>query len=290
VLPEIEIYSEAMSGENSRLMSRRETLALLGAGVITTGKAIAASDPGLHFTALDHVEISVPDAPKSAALYARAFGGPVWKNNKTPRRYVRLGACYIAIEQGREPFGVDHFSAGIEGFQIAAIHSYLEQRGIAYKDYPSGKDLNVTDPDGIHLQLSADNTWSQLQGATASPEPLTDTAPPIFGPTGLDHILLNVSDPEKSVAFYEKIFGPVTQRNNNRIWFQAGKSRIGLLRVPSGGRPGINHYCVSAASFDYPVVTKKLAEAGAGVENPEIAGAPEFRDLDGLLVQVMARP
>lgn len=258
-------------------------LALLGMGTL----AAAAEEQPLRFTALDHVEISVPDSAKSAALYAKAFGSPVWKNNTTQRRYVMLGHCYIAIEQGRQPFGVDHFSAGIDGFQIADIHSYLEQRGIAYRDYPSGKDLNVTDPDGVHVQLSADDTWSQLKGRTASPEPGTDAGQPIFQPIGLEHILVNVSDPEKSTAFYEKIFGPVTRRNNNRIWFQSGKSRIGLLRTPAGQKPGVNHFCVSAAEFDYASATKKLEQAGAKVETPEIAGAPEFRDLDGLLVQVM---
>ncbi len=265
-------------------MTRREWLALLGAGAI----AAEAAEPPLRFTALDHLEISVPDSARSAALYAKVFGSPVWKNNTTERRYVMLGRCYIAIEQGRQPFGVDHFSAGIDGFQIADIHSYLEQRGIAYRDYPSGKDLNVTDPDGIHVQLSADDTWSQLKGRTASPEPGTDAGPPIFQPTGLDHILLNVSDPEKSAAFYEKIFGPVMQRNNNRIWFQAGKSRIGLLQASAGQKPGVNHFCVTAGAFDYAGATKKLAQANARVEAPEAAGAPEFRDLDGLLVQVMA--
>jgi catechol 2,3-dioxygenase-like lactoylglutathione lyase family enzyme len=266
-------------------INRREAVRILGAGTIAA-VATAANSP-LNFTALDHVEISEPDSAKSSAFYARIFGGPIWKNNKTQRRYVKLGPCYIAIEQGREPFGVDHFSAGIEGFRIADIHTYLEQRNIAYRDYPSGKDLNVTDPDGIHVQLSADNTWSQLQGGTASPETGDAGPQPIFRATGLDHILLNVSDPEKSTAFYEKIFGAVTRRNNNRIWFQAGRSRIGLLQVPAGQKPGVNHFCVSAAAFDYDAAAKMLQASGAHLEKPEVAGAPEFRDLDGLLVQVM---
>ncbi len=273
-------------------INRREAIRLFGAGALATGATAAVSDAPLRFTALDHVEISEPDSAKSAALYARIFGGPIWKNNKTQRRYVKLGPCYIAIEQGREPFGVDHFSAGIEGFQIADIHTYLERRNIAYRDYPSGKDLNVTDPDGIHVQLSADNTWSQLQGGTASPETGVSgsdqaSPPAIFRATGLDHILLNVSSPENSTAFYGKIFGPVMRRNNDRIWFQAGKSRIGLLQVPAGQRPGVNHFCISAASFDYEAATKALQASGAHLEKSEAAGAPEFRDLDGLLVQVM---
>jgi catechol 2,3-dioxygenase-like lactoylglutathione lyase family enzyme len=280
-------YTRVRMSADSDLIKRREAILALGAGAFARWARAAVSDSPLRFTALDHVEISVPDSAKSAALYARVFGGPIWKNNKTPRRYVKLGPAYIAIEQGREPFGVDHFSAGIEGYRIADIHSYLDQLGIAYKDYPSGKDLNVTDPDGIHVQLSADNTWSQLQGGTASPEPGDTGAQSIFSPRGLDHILLNVSDPEKSTAFYEKIFGPVARRNNNRIWFQAGRSRVGLLKVPAGQRPGVNHFCVSAASFDYDAATKSLATSSARLEKPEVADAPEFRDSDGLLVQVM---
>ena len=279
-------------GSDSLSINRRDAMLILSAGALAARAAAAGDDALLHFTALDHVEISVPDSAKSAAFYARIFGGPIWKNNKTPRRYVKLGPCYIAIEQGREPFGVDHFSVAIEGYRIADIHSYLDQRGIGYKDYPSGKDLNVTDPDGIHVQLSADNTWSQLAGSTASPESgeagaHEPGAQSIFRPTGLDHILLNVSDPEKSAAFYEKIFGAVTRRNNNRTWFQAGRSRIGLLQVPAGQRPGVNHFCVSDVSFDYDAATKNLQASGAHPEKPEAAGAPEFRDLDGLLIQVM---
>jgi catechol 2,3-dioxygenase-like lactoylglutathione lyase family enzyme len=264
-------------------MRRREALFILGAGALA-----AADETPLRFTALDHIETSAPDAAKSAAFYAQVFGGPIWKNNKTPRRYVKLGPCYIAIEQGREPLGVDHFSAGIEGFQIGDIHRFLGQRGIEYKDYPSGRDLNVTDPDGIHVQLSADNTWAQLSTGTASAEPGTSTGDPIFTANGLDHILLNVTNPERSAAFYAKIFGPVTQRNNNRIWFQVGRSRIGLLETPAGQKPGVNHFCVSAARFDYDSAAKKLRAANARLEKPEVSGAPEFLDPDGLRVQVMS--
>ena len=79
----------------------------------------------------------------------------------------------------------------------------------------------------------------------------------------------------------------MTRRNNNRTWFQAGKSRVGLLQTPAGEKPGVNHFCVSAEAFDYDAAVKKLTQAGAKVGTPEIAGAPEFRDPDGFLVQVM---
>jgi catechol 2,3-dioxygenase-like lactoylglutathione lyase family enzyme len=127
-----------------------------------------------------------------------------------------------------------------------------------------------------------------LKSGTASPVAGTDHGEAVFRPLGLDHILLNVPDPEVSAAFYAKILGPVTQRNNGRIWFQTGRSRVGLLKTPAGQKAGINHICVSAAPFDYAEVTKKLTEANAKVETPELAGAPEFRDPGGLLIQVLA--
>ncbi|HEY2843299.1 MAG TPA: VOC family protein, partial [Bryobacteraceae bacterium] len=152
------------------------------------------------------------------------------KNNKTTRRYVQIGASYLAMDKGA--LRVDHFCAGIPTFDVAAVHAILDAKGVPYRDFPSGKDLAVADPDGTRLQLATDKGWALLLGGTASPDTALAEAvagEPIFRPTGIEHILLNVTDPEKSAAFYEKILGPVTQRNNNRIWFQAGTSRIGLL-------------------------------------------------------------
>ena len=126
-----------------------------------------------------------------------------------------------------------------------------------------------------------------MLGGTASPETISIGGEPIFRPTGIDHVLLNVTDPEKSAAFYEKILGPVTQRNNNRIWFQAGTGRIGLLKTPEGEKAGVNHYCVAVEKFDYDTVVKKLQQAGVKLDTPEIAGAPDLRDPDGYRVQVM---
>jgi catechol 2,3-dioxygenase-like lactoylglutathione lyase family enzyme len=264
---------------SSRLFSRREVLGVLGAA------AVARAADELRFSGLDHVQIAAPDAAKSAAFFAPLFGSPVWKNNRAVRRYVKLGSGYIGIDQG--PARVDHFSSGIQGFQVEEVHAFLKQRGVAYMDFPSGRDISAMDPDGIKLELSAENSWGQLTSGTASPEPSTASREPIFTPVGLDHILLNVSDPEKSAAFYAKIYGPISERRNNRIWFQIGKSRIGLLKTPDGAKPGVNHFCVSAQAFDYDSIAKQLASAGAKLEAAEVAGAPEFRDPDGFLVQVM---
>ena len=263
---------------------RRKMLAMLGAGALVARRSSAA-DSALRFTALDHVEFLVSDVETSAAFYARVFGNTVLKNNKTTRRYVKIGASYLAMDKGE--VHVDHFCAGIPGFDVASVHKYLDGKAIAYRDFPSGKDLAVPDPDGTRLQLAADNGWAQLLTGTASPEAISIGGEPVFRPTGIDHILLNVTDPEKSAAFYEKILGSVTQRNNNRIWFQAGTGRIGLLKTPAGEKAGVNHYCVAVEKFDYDTAVKKLQQAGVKLDTPEIAGSPDLRDPDGYRVQVM---
>lgn len=265
-------------------MRRRELLSVLGVSALALRKA-AAAEAALPFAALDHVEFLVSDVEKSAAFYARVFGNSVLKNNKTTRRYVQIGASYLAMDKGQ--VRVDHVCAGIPKFDVAAVHAYLDTKGVTYRDFPSGKDLAVTDPDGTRLQLATDNGWAQLLGGTASPETISTGGEPIFRPTGIDHILLNVTDPEKSAAFYEKILGPVTQRNNNRIWFQAGTGRIGLLQTPAGEKAGVNHYCVAVAKFDYDAAVNKLQQAGIKFDKPEIAGAPDLRDPDGYRVQIM---
>ncbi len=268
-----------------RRLLRREALGMLGMGAIAARRAMGADNSALRFTALDHVEFLVSDVEKSAAFYARVFGNTVLKNNKTTRRYVKIGASYLAMDKGQ--VHVDHFCAGMPGFDVASVHATLDAKGVAYRDFPSGKDLAVADPDGTRLQLATDNGWAQLLTGTASPEATSIGGEAIFRPTGIDHILLNVTDPEKSTAFYEKILGPVTQRNNNRIWFQAGTGRIGLLKTPAGEKAGVNHYCVSVEKFDYDTAVKQLPQAGAKLDKPEIAGAPDLRDPDGYRVQVM---
>jgi catechol 2,3-dioxygenase-like lactoylglutathione lyase family enzyme len=264
-------------------IGRRQALTLLAAGGAALRTA-AAEDPPLHFTELDHIEFWTADVQRSSAFYARVFGNTVLKNNRTERRYAKIGSGFVAMDKGPD-IRVDHVCGGIAAFQIESLHQYLKGLGIPYQDYPSGRDLYVTDPDGTRIQLGADSSWAQLPGS-AIPVPLPGE--PVFRPAGFDHILINVADPDKSEAFYAKIFGPVAQRRNNRTWFQAGKTRIGLLQTPSGQRPGVNHFCVSAAAFDYDAAIKALAQAGAKVEMPEIAGAPEFRDPDGYLIQVVA--
>src|SRR5262249_52785502 len=150
-------------------------------------KARAAES--LRFTALDHLEFTVSDLAKSISFYARVFGNEVYKNKRAEKRYLKLGPTYLGIDRGQAPLRVDHYCIGIAGFDIASLHSFLTERGVAYKDYPSGRDLYVADPDGIRTQLATENSWNTLAPNTVEPESHPIQGNPIFRPTGMDHIL-----------------------------------------------------------------------------------------------------
>jgi catechol 2,3-dioxygenase-like lactoylglutathione lyase family enzyme len=187
--------------------------------------------------------------------------------------------------QGQAARRVDHICAGIVGFSQSGTKSYLDERGISSRETNVGR--YVTDPDGIQVQLWTENSWKAL--SNASPEAPASAEAAVFRPLGLDHILLRVSDMDKSAAFYEKVFGVAPQRSASpvRMWFQIGSGRLGLS--PVGAGPGVDHFCVAVASYDHGPVAKQLQDRGATIEPGETPGALMFRDADGLLVQVTAK-
>jgi catechol 2,3-dioxygenase-like lactoylglutathione lyase family enzyme len=267
-------------------LNRRETLTMLGAFAVRP--AVGAPDSALRFSGLDHLAIAAADTEKSVAFYARIFGYDVLKDSRSPRRYFKIGNGYIAIAppaQGQAARRVDHICAGIVGFSQAGAKSYLDERGISSRETNVGR--YVTDPDGTQVQLWAENSWKELNNA--SPEAAAGAQAAVFRPLGLDHILLRVSDMEKSSAFYQKVFAVAPQRSASppRIWFQIGSERLGLS--PVGAGPGVDHFCVAVGSFDRGAIAKMLKDRGATIEPAESPGSTMFRDLDGILVQVAAK-
>jgi catechol 2,3-dioxygenase-like lactoylglutathione lyase family enzyme len=271
-------------------LTRREALHAIGAGMFLAAHP-SAQAASLDFDAVDHVEFYVSQVQRTRDFFAAVFGNALLKNASASKSYVRIGSAYLAFERPRTAGGLlttDHVSVAIRNIEMARVHAMLDSRGIAYRDYPSGRDTAIVDGDGIRTQLSPENGWSFLKPPTFAPDAVVLHEDAVFRPTGIEHVLLNVADPEASARFYEKVFGPVSLRNNNRVWFRVGRSRIGLLKTPEGQRAGVNHFCVSAERYNYDAVVGRLAALGAKVEPPELPGAPSFRDPDGMLVQVSA--
>ena len=268
--------------------TRREALSAIAIGMVAAVRSYAQEAP-LEFDAVDHVEFYVSQVERTRNFFASVFGGTLLRNASASKSYLKVGSAYLAFERPRTadgPLVTDHVSVAIRNIEMARVHALLDARGIAYRDYPSGRDTAVVDGDGIRIQLSPENGWSVLKPPTFAPDAVVLQQDAVFRPIGIEHVLLNVADPEASVRFYEKVFGPVSRRGNDRIWFQLGRSRIGLLKTPEGRRPGVNHFCVSAERFNYDAAVARLAALGARIEPQELPGAPSFRDPDGMLLQV----
>ena len=275
-----------------RPLTRRRVLLAIGAGLVTAarpGAQGAPLDAPLDVAGIDHIEFYASNVPRTRDFLAALFGATLLKNAQLGRSYVKTGASYLALLQPRPtdpPLGVDHVSLAIRQMQMSQVHAFLDARGITYRDYPSGRDTAVVDGDGIRTQLSPQDGWSLLKPPGFAPDAVGVPDEPVFRPLGIDHVLLNVSDPEASARFYEKMLGPVSRRDTDRLWFQVGRSRIGLLKTPPGQHAAVQRFCVSATPFAYDAAVARLTALGAKVEPPDVPGSPLFHDPDGTLIQV----
>jgi len=279
-------------------LTRREVLATFAtgtvAGAVTARGAFAAEAP-FHCGGIDHLALAVEDVEKSVHFYARVFGATVMREKTNTRHYVKLGPNYVAMAppgQGQTAPSINHFCPGIVNFDLAATKGKLDQIGIKYREAPP-VGLFVPDPDGTQVQLWTENSWSRL-GETAAPDAMRNAPPmpgePLLRPTAIDHILVNVSDMPKSVAFYQKILGGVIRVGGTpeRTWFSAGgKDRVGLGRAEPGHKIGIDHYCLTA-QFDRATLTKGLEAAGARITQGDVAAGLDFLDVNGIHVQILA--
>lgn len=277
----------------SDLFNRREALITLAGGVFAAKAASGAPASGtapFSFSGLEHIALAVPNTEKSVRFYTRLFGNTVMKEKTNPRHYVRAGSNYIAMAppgQGQVSPAINHFCPGIVNFDLATAKRALDGLGIQYRE-ASGVGLFASDPDGTLIQLWTENSWAHLS-ETAVPASLASQGEPLLRPTGIDHILINISNPERSVAFYEKILGPIINPASRprRTWFSAGGgTRVGLALVESAQKPGIDHFCFTAP-FDRAALSKAVEAAGATIIKGDVEAGIDFLDVNGIYMQVL---
>jgi hypothetical protein len=89
--------------------------------------------------------------------------------------------------------------------------------------------------------LSRRQLLSGLIGLAAAPSILQGE--PLFLPTELNHVTLNVSDLEKSRRFYSKLFGgPQWLIPPNQVSFDLGMSPLSIYLANVAGNPtGVAH-------------------------------------------------
>ncbi|MDX1566532.1 MAG: VOC family protein [Longimicrobiales bacterium] len=114
--------------------------------------------------------------------------------------------------------------------------------------------------------------------------------PPFQGRT-LNHTTMFVSDLDRSVEFYQGLFGiPVRSTQANGVNLALGNQNqfLGLYSAPSSG-PAIHHVCVGVEDFDPDEAMEKLEAYGIDSSGIRMRGETAelyFTDPDGLSIQI----
>jgi catechol 2,3-dioxygenase-like lactoylglutathione lyase family enzyme len=267
----------------SLLLTRREVLTLIAAAPV--GLAAQGSQLPLRTSGVEHVGFAVPDPQKSAAFYGRIFDPQIFQEMSPPLRYYcRLGIGYVAFGgNATAPARIDHFCATVEDYRLEEMRAELAVQGTKLTGSP---DFNaVTDPDGIRMQLMA-TPAGLLPTIIASTRVTQDDA--ICEAVGLNHVVLQVPDVERSAGFYRRFFGKETARDRSpeRIWFTAARTRLGLEPVAAGQKPHINRFGIRVAAFDREAIVRKLGAIGVTVLPATGEDLLRFRDADGFTVEL----
>jgi len=250
-----------------------------------------ASELPIKTSGLEHIGMQVPDQEAAAKFYGRIFDPQLFQEKDPPPRfYVKIGINYIAF--GGLPANatppvtsarIDHFCAVGLDYKGQEMRKSLDEAGVPMTG--QGALGMAADPDGLRLQfLGAPAGLAR----TIIPSSRISQDEPAVQAVGFDHIMLAVSDLEKSAAHYRKIFGMEVSRTKKpeRIWFAAAKTRLGLEAVPAGKMPSIEHIGIKVAGFDKSAITEKLKKLGVEIAPSNDEGGLRFKDLNGLLMEL----
>lgn len=124
-----------------------------------------------------------------------------------------------------------------------------------------------------------------MTGASASAQGPTPSIPA----TTLNHVTLRVSDVDRSVKFYQKLFDlSVANRQKNSTGLSLGSSHLGVSQVQNGEQPHINHFCLGVPGFDADRVMQLVYAHGVKGSIRMRGDVKElyFMDPDNLRVQL----
>ncbi|HVZ19593.1 MAG TPA: VOC family protein [Vicinamibacterales bacterium] len=280
----------------SRRAFVRGALAVAGAAAVGPG---AWAQPGasalpLDNLGLEHFDTVVPDPAASARFYAQLFKTALHQQplRDTLRYFVLLGDLpadrqvgYIAIgaAQGR-PTAIGHYCTLAKVYDREGMVRALDAAGLPAAR-AAGPLAMWPDPDGLQLQL-----FQPPAGlvTAAVPSPLPVERAGVVAPRGLDHVLLQVSDLDRSLPYYRAVYGRGAEGPREgspaRVWFRlARETRIGLENA-SGGTPRIAHFAIKVAPFDRATVVARVQQLGAKVlPSPDEPDVLRFQDPDGIV-------
>jgi catechol 2,3-dioxygenase-like lactoylglutathione lyase family enzyme len=276
-----------------RRMFCRGVAMTLGASVVGAAAWAQGPPPGaaplppatlpIKSSGLEHIGLTVPDPEMAAKWYGRIFNPQLFREREAPPRYyVTTGTAYLAFggAANAAPL-IDHICALAFDYNGRGMRPLLESKGITV----AGVGM-AADPDGLRLQLLG--VPGGLAG-TIVPGGRISLEPPALHAVGLDHIVLRVSDVERSTAWYRNFFGPEMARSNKkpeRVWFQIANTRLGLEATGAGRMPAVDHFCLTVVGEDRRSLTSKLKALGVETMASAEDGVVKFVDPNGFVVEL----
>jgi catechol 2,3-dioxygenase-like lactoylglutathione lyase family enzyme len=113
--------------------------------------------------------------------------------------------------------------------------------------------------------------------------------------TGIDHLVLHVSDISRARKFYTDMLGMTVYRGNDRqVFLHAGLQGVALFRQqgdsPLTAGNDLNHLALNVASGTYEALRADLEKHGVAVSGrPGDDRCIYFNDPDGHRLQLMVR-
>ena len=309
-------------------VTRRALLLALPAFALARQLIAQEKAVSLRFQALHQVTLAVSDLQRSLDFYQELFGMPVQaRHGGTVFLRIGEGPRFLALtEAGSGPPRIDHFGIALEDFDVDRIVEILASHGVTQTDGGRGlsggamqvrlttrgitPEVHMGDVDGLVIQLQDPSYCGGdglLGNACLNPERPPEGA--ALQLRDLNHFTINVPDPERTNAFYQRVLGLDVQV------MQAATAGLGVgtsgqfLMFTNGDRARINHVCLTMDDFDVEAVQQSLEEHGirgqgtrpetpgplqhwVSMRMPNRGGAPEgtpelyFSDPDGLWIQL----
>jgi catechol 2,3-dioxygenase-like lactoylglutathione lyase family enzyme len=129
----------------------------------------------------------------------------------------------------------------------------------------------------VSAVISRRDALLSLPGIAAASKLLAQPAKRQLPVKALSHVTLSVSDPKRSIEFYQALFGMPIQAYQGpdqtappALRIGAGPQFLFLTGVGPNGKPGFNHFCMTTPNFEVDRVIRVLAEHG--VEKAEGRG------------------
>jgi glyoxylase I family protein len=128
---------------------------------------------------------------------------------------------------------------------------------------------------------------AMLAGASVSGIAATEAQDSGFKGANIDHVSIQVADLQRSVDYYQKMFGfTVVSEDKPHGIIRLGitKTIVSLNHETPVGI--VDHFAIGVPKFDRNSITSDLKQRGATPENDPFAGF-HIKDPDGLNVQIV---